>query len=97
MLQHTLSVKEAAGFLKVQPRTVRNWIALGKLPASKIGRIYVIPVDEVGKMVTPAASKEHPTDMSRFRTLLRSRRKIDKQAYLADFQAELESARKRNC
>lgn len=51
MLHPTLSVKEAADYLKVQPRTVRQWIASGRLPASKVGKSYIITEEEIGKMI----------------------------------------------
>lgn len=52
MLHPTLSVKEAAGYLKVQPRTVRCWIACGKLTACKVGKAYIIPIEEIGKLIS---------------------------------------------
>ena len=32
-----LTVQGAAGYLKVSPRTIRNWIKDGKLPAKRLG------------------------------------------------------------
>lgn len=52
MLNPTLSVREAAGYLKVQPRTVRGWIACGKLSACKIGKSYIIPIEEISRLVS---------------------------------------------
>lgn len=52
MLPRTLSVKEAADCLKVQPRTVRIWISHGKMSASKVGKSYIIPEPEVEKMIS---------------------------------------------
>ncbi|MHB9035573.1 MAG: helix-turn-helix domain-containing protein [Armatimonadota bacterium] len=60
MLTQTLSVKEAAFYLHVQPRTVRAWILSGKLRASRAGKSYIIPEPEVEKMLTtekPATSR----------------------------------------
>lgn len=47
MIVQTLSVKEAADVFKVRPKTVRRWIAEGNIPASKIGRGYIIPMEAV--------------------------------------------------
>lgn len=52
MVQATLTVEEAARVLKRQPRTIRKWIAFGRIRANKIGRSYVIPESEVDKLVT---------------------------------------------
>ena len=51
MLYRTLSVNEAASYLKVQPRTVRAWILGGKISASKVGKGYVIPEHEIETMI----------------------------------------------
>jgi len=40
--EEVLTVEEIAKSLKVNPRTVRNWIASGELPAIDIGRGYRI-------------------------------------------------------
>lgn len=52
MLQPTLTVNEAARFLKLKPRTIREWISAGRLRATKIGRAYVIPEQEVSRLIT---------------------------------------------
>lgn len=52
MLPRTLSVKEAASCLKVQPRTIRIWITHGKITASKVGKSYIIPEPEVERMIS---------------------------------------------
>lgn len=36
------SVEEAAALLRVTPRTIREWIATGRLGASKSGRTFII-------------------------------------------------------
>ena len=91
MIGQTMSVREAASFLKVTPRTVRDWISHGKLPASKVGRFYIIPAEEVGRLITPAA---RPKDMrvrsAAFRTLLRGGGPVDKDAFTRDRQLEQE-------
>jgi excisionase family DNA binding protein len=40
--EEVLTVEEIARKLRVNPRTVRNWIASGELPAIDIGRGYRI-------------------------------------------------------
>ena len=37
-----MTVDEAARFLRVRPRTVRTWIKMGKIRASRIGKSYLI-------------------------------------------------------
>jgi len=67
MLPRTLSVKEAASCLKVQPRTIRVWIAHGRMHASKIGKSYIIPEPEVEKMITATktSTDNHFTTMTK--------------------------------
>ncbi len=40
-----VSVREAAAMLSISPRSVQNYIAAKVLPARKIGRRTVIPVE----------------------------------------------------
>lgn len=42
-----LTVQEAATLLKVSIRTIRKWVAEGKLPALRIGRTVRIPLNEL--------------------------------------------------
>ncbi|MBI2843510.1 MAG: helix-turn-helix domain-containing protein [Armatimonadetes bacterium] len=51
MFQQTVTVNEAAHYLKVQPKTVRAWIAAGKLAASKIGKSYRISAEEMNRVL----------------------------------------------
>lgn len=55
MITRTLSVKEAAGFLNVQPKTIRAWIKLGRLAASKIGKQYFILEPEIERLIGAGA------------------------------------------
>lgn len=41
-----LSVQEIADLLSVHPNTVKNWIADGKLPAFKAGRVIRVYRDD---------------------------------------------------
>ena len=41
--------QEMAELLKVNPRTVQEWIRTGKLPAMRYGRVYRIRADELAK------------------------------------------------
>lgn len=41
--------QEIAELLKVNPRTVQEWIRTGKLPAMRYGRVYRIRADELAK------------------------------------------------
>jgi excisionase family DNA binding protein len=41
--------QEVAELLKVNPRTVQEWIRTGKLPAMRYGRVYRIRADELAK------------------------------------------------
>lgn len=94
----TYSVKEVAAIFKVKPKTVRNWIAQGKIAASRIGRAYLIPAQEVRKVTGPAvqsASVIHNTGMAEIKALLRSAKgKMDIESYRADFMSEVEFYRK---
>ncbi|MDO8586755.1 MAG: helix-turn-helix domain-containing protein [Armatimonadota bacterium] len=96
MLQPILSVKEAASYLKVQPRTIRDWIAAGRLMARKVGKSYIIAEEEVGKMVTTIKRPKHTTfgDEERrarsveFRALLRGGRQIDKDSVRTEWDQD---------
>ena len=58
MVARTITVEEAALVLKRQPRTIRKWIASGRLRANKVGKSYIIPEAEVDKLINVGA----PTD-----------------------------------
>src|SRR3990172_6296902 len=58
MLQPMLTVDEAARFFRVRPKTIRAWIAAGRLAASKIGKSYRITVQDLNK----AMSARHPDE-----------------------------------
>ena len=66
MLQPTLTVNEAAAYLKMRPRTIREWIASGRIHAKKIGRSYVILEEELRRIIIPTSPadevKEHDPD-----------------------------------
>lgn len=47
-----LTVPEAAAQLRVDPATVRRWITIGRLPASKPGRDYRIRAAVVEQLLT---------------------------------------------
>ncbi len=50
-LDNLYSVKELASKLKVSERTIRRWIAEGKLTAYKIGYKIYISKDDVNKII----------------------------------------------
>ena len=41
--------QEVAELLKVNPRTVQEWIRTGKLPAMRYGRVYRIRAEDLAK------------------------------------------------
>lgn len=98
MIGQTMSVKEAADYLKVTPRTVREWIKHGRLPASRAGRFYIIAAHEVGRMLAPVKITDAVPDIrsqaAAFRSLLRSGR-MDRAACVQDRRAELEADSRR--
>ncbi len=50
-VQPTMSVRDAARLLRVTPRTVRNWIASGRLQATRISeRVTLIPLSEIERL-----------------------------------------------
>lgn len=60
-MEPTVSVREAARLLRVTPRTVRNWIAAGRMGATRISeRVTLVPLAEVerlaGRLVRPDLS-----------------------------------------
>lgn len=51
-----VTVKEAAGLLRVTPRTVRNWIAAGRLDAARVSeRVTLVPLAEVDRLLGRAS------------------------------------------
>ena len=61
---HYLTVPEAAALLRVNPRTIRNRIAAGKLPAKKLGadgRAFLLDQRDVLGLLTDA----RPEDVTR--------------------------------
>jgi excisionase family DNA binding protein len=57
-----LLVKEFAGMLGAKPSTVLKWIRSGDLPAVKLGRRWVIPVEMVyQKALSPKPPAFRPT------------------------------------
>ena len=42
-----LTVKETAARLKVRPKTVREWLKLGKLAGAKAGKSWRIPAEAI--------------------------------------------------
>ena len=91
MLEQTMSVSEAADILKVKPRTIRDWIKHGRLPAFRVGRFYIIAAKEVSSIINPTNKTDMKEHAAAFRTLLRGGGKIDEKAILQDRQAEYES------
>ncbi len=49
-----LTVKEAAARLKVQPKTIREWLQPGKVRGAKAGKSWRIPVDALTELVKPS-------------------------------------------
>ena len=54
-----MTVGEVAQLLRVDDKTVRNWIRAGLLPAIRVGRQYRIARAEFDTFI---ARKEKPTD-----------------------------------
>lgn len=48
-----LTVEEAATALHISNQTAQRYVRDGKLPASKVGRRYLIPENAVEKMLEP--------------------------------------------
>jgi excisionase family DNA binding protein len=51
-----LSVDEVAGRLQLRPRTIRDYIRTGRLPATRIGKQYRIRVEDLEVMGRPGPS-----------------------------------------
>ena len=51
-----LTVDEVAAFLRVKPATVYEWAKDGKIPASKIGRLWRFRRDDVEAWVRNSSS-----------------------------------------
>lgn len=56
MLQQTLSVTQVATTLGLKPKTIREWIRKGLLPANKVGKQYFISERSFHAVVSQADS-----------------------------------------
>ena len=58
-----LSVRETADRCRVSPFTVRRWVRVGKLPATKPGRNILIPESAVTEYLSAGqVSEQSPVD-----------------------------------
>ena len=55
-----MTVEYVAKLLNVVPRVVRRMIALGKIPAMKLGKAWLIPRDAFVRMVEQRAMRQLP-------------------------------------
>lgn len=56
-----LTLKEVAAVMRLKPDTIRRfWIKTGKLPATKLGRKWVIDEDDLVKVIEAAPSPSRP-------------------------------------
>jgi excisionase family DNA binding protein len=46
-----LSINDVAAQLKLQPRTVLEWLRTGKLPGYKLGRVWRVDPEDVKKFL----------------------------------------------
>jgi len=60
-----LSVKDAAEALSVAPKTILRWIAEGKLPAKRLGRIYRIKERDLQLLEISEGDEETPDEAGR--------------------------------
>ena len=58
-MEELFTLGEAARFLKVHERTLRRWIAEGRLPAVKIARTVRIRRDTLEVMTRPQPAANH--------------------------------------
>ncbi|MDP2182266.1 MAG: helix-turn-helix domain-containing protein [Actinomycetota bacterium] len=50
-MKPNVTVREAARILRVTPRTIRNWVAEGKLMGNRVSeRVMLIPLSEVDRL-----------------------------------------------
>jgi excisionase family DNA binding protein len=52
-MSEVLTVKEVAVRLKIQPKTVREWLRLGKLPGVKVGKDWRVRVEDLEAVLQP--------------------------------------------
>jgi excisionase family DNA binding protein len=52
-MSEMLTVKEVAERLKLQERTIRDWIKIGKIKAVRLGKAYRIDADELVEVFEP--------------------------------------------
>ena len=44
-----INLRELSDFLEISPKTIRNWMAMRKIPFLKIGRNVYFPIDKLEK------------------------------------------------
>jgi len=61
MIEKLLTPEEAAERLAIKPRTVRDWLRKGKLPASRSGKLWRIreaDLDEYIRNINPKNNEQ---------------------------------------
>lgn len=61
-IDQRVTIKQASEMYAVHPATVRRWIASGRLPAEKVGRIIRIrlaDLDGMGRTIPSAKGSAH--------------------------------------
>jgi len=54
-----LTVEEVADFLRVKPSTVYEWAKQGKIPASKVGRLWRFSKQDIEAWVRNGGAQPH--------------------------------------
>ena len=57
-----VSVAEAAASLSIAARTIRAWVACGRIRCVRLGRRVVIPVSELQRLVALPETHPHERD-----------------------------------
>ena len=56
-MNNLINAKEAAELLGVSDQTVINWIRDGRIPAQKVGRVWVISEDSLESVERPKVGR----------------------------------------
>lgn len=82
------SVDEVAKKLCKSTRTIRTWIAQGKLSARRVGGIYIVTQDAMDEMVKPVDRKQLARDFIEFMQTLNIPRGATRRIEQQDLQTE---------
>jgi excisionase family DNA binding protein len=66
LTERLLSVEQAALYLGVRPRTIRKWIATGRLPVTRLGRRVLLDKQLLDGLILEKTTARRDEALGRF-------------------------------